>query len=67
VIVDPGGRDIRMAEPFLHLGDIGLVIERIGRGGGPQRVRANFKTEPAGIRPHQLIDAVRRDAFALRS
>jgi hypothetical protein len=24
--VDPGGSDIGVAEPFLHLGDIGLVI-----------------------------------------
>ena len=32
VIVDPRGGDIRMAEPFLHFCDVGLVIERIGGG-----------------------------------
>ena len=27
MIVDPSGGDIGMAEPFLHLGDVGLVID----------------------------------------
>jgi hypothetical protein len=29
VIVDAGRGDVG-AEPFLHLGDVGLVIERVG-------------------------------------
>jgi hypothetical protein len=33
MIVDAGGADVRMAEPFLHLGDVGLMIERVGGGG----------------------------------
>jgi hypothetical protein len=32
VIVDAGGGDIGVAEPFLHFGDVGLVIERVGGG-----------------------------------
>ena len=30
MIVDSGRRDVGMAEPFLHFGDICLVVERIG-------------------------------------
>ena len=29
-----------MPEPLLHLGDVGLVVERVGRGRGSQRVHA---------------------------
>ena len=29
VVVDSRGGDVRLAEPFLNLGDVGLVIERI--------------------------------------
>jgi hypothetical protein len=43
MIVNPRGRDVRMTEPFLHLDDVGLVVERVGRGGGPERVRAIVK------------------------
>ena len=32
MIVDPGGGDVGVAEPLLHLGDVGLVVERIGGG-----------------------------------
>lgn len=47
MIVDPGRRNVRMAKPFLHLGDVGLVIKVVGRRGGPERMRADFKPEPA--------------------
>ena len=33
VIVDARGGDVGVAEPFLHLGDVGLVVERVGGGG----------------------------------
>ena len=33
VIVNSGCGDIGVAKPLLHLGDVGLVIERIGGGG----------------------------------
>jgi hypothetical protein len=36
VIVDAGGGDIGMAEPFLNLGYVGCKIERVGGGGGAQ-------------------------------
>jgi hypothetical protein len=34
MIVNPRRRNIRVAQPFLNLGNIGLVVERIGRGNG---------------------------------
>ena len=30
MIVDPRGADVGVAEPILHLGDVGLVVERVG-------------------------------------
>ena len=45
VIVDAGRRDIGVAEPFLHLGDVGLMVERIGGGRRAQRVGANLEAE----------------------
>jgi hypothetical protein len=47
VIVDPGGGDVGVAEPFLHLGDVGLVIERVRSGGGPKRMGADLKASSA--------------------
>jgi hypothetical protein len=38
VIVNPGRRDVCMAEPFLDLGDVRFMIEGIGRGRGAQGV-----------------------------
>jgi hypothetical protein len=41
IIDDPRGGDVGVAEPFLNLGDVGLVVERIGGGRRAQRMRAN--------------------------
>jgi hypothetical protein len=30
-IIEPGRGDVRMAQPFLHFGDVGFVGEGIGR------------------------------------
>jgi hypothetical protein len=40
VIVDAGGGDVGVTEPLLDLGDVGLVVERIGGGCRAQRVNA---------------------------
>jgi hypothetical protein len=61
VIVDARGGNIRVSEPLLHLGNVGFVVERVGRGGRAQRVRANLETELRGVDAHQLVDAVRCD------
>ena len=54
MIVDSGCRDIGMAEPFLHFGDICLVVEGIGGGGRAQRVGADLEAERRRITAHQL-------------
>jgi hypothetical protein len=61
MIVNAGSGNIAVAEPLLDLGDIGLVVERIGGGRRAQRVRADLETEIRGIFPHQLVDAVGRE------
>ena len=61
VIVDPRGGDVGVAKPFLHLGDVGLVIERVGGGRRAQRMRADLEPELRRIGAHQLVNAVRRD------
>src|SRR5271165_2283039 len=61
VIIDARGGDVGVAKPFLHLGDVGLVIERVGGGGRAQRMRADLEAELRRIAPHQAIDAVGGD------
>jgi hypothetical protein len=48
-------------EPLLHLGDVGVVIERIGCGSRAQGMGPDLKSEPARISAHEFVDAVRRD------
>jgi hypothetical protein len=38
LIIHPSGRNIRMPQPFLHLGNVGLMGQGVGGGGGPQGV-----------------------------
>jgi len=45
VIVDAGGGNVGVAEPLLHLGDVGLVVERVGGGRRSQRMGADLKAE----------------------
>lgn len=44
VIINPSRRNIRMPQPFLNLGNIGLMIQSIGCRGRAQSVRPDFKT-----------------------
>ena len=50
-----------MPKPLLHLSDIGLVVERVGRSRRPQRMRPDLKSELRRVGANQLIDAVGRD------
>jgi hypothetical protein len=43
VIIDGGGGDVGVAEPLLHLGDVGLVIDRVVGGRGAQRMGADLE------------------------
>jgi hypothetical protein len=45
MIVNPRCGNVGVTEPFLYLGDIRLMIERIGGGRGTQRVGANLKSQ----------------------
>lgn len=62
-IVHARGRDVRVPQPLLHLGDIGVVFERVRRGRGSQRMRAesiDVDANHAGIPDQDLVDAVGR-------
>ena len=61
VVVNPRRGDVGVPKPILHLGDIGLVIEGVGGGRRPQRMRPDLETESGRVRTHKFIDAVRRD------
>jgi hypothetical protein len=61
MIVDAHGADVGMAEPFLHLGDVGLMIERVGGGGRAQRMCADLEPKRGGMNPHRFVYAVCRD------
>ena len=61
MIIDPRRGDVGVPKPLLHLGDIGLVIERVGGSGRAQRMRADLKTERGRVGAHQLVNTVRRD------
>jgi Transposase DDE domain group 1 len=61
VIVDPRGGDVGVAKPFLHLGDVGFVIERIGGGRRAQRMGADLEPELRRVRARQLVEAIHGD------
>ena len=55
-------------QPFLHLGDIGLVLQRVGRGGGAHGVGADTvdrarKVGEQGVVAHQAIDRIGMQRF----
>ena len=66
VVVDPRRRNIRVPQPLLDLGDVGLVIERIGGDRGAERMRADLEPQLRRIFPHHPIHPVRRDRLARR-
>ena len=49
-----------MAEPVLNAGDVGLVLEGVGGGGGPERVYDAFRGDggEGGVLADELVDAV---------
>ena len=49
VIVDARSSDVRVAEPFLNLGDVGLVVERVGGGRRAQGMSADLEAEQRRI------------------
>jgi hypothetical protein len=66
-IVEPGRADIRVAQPDLDFGDIGVMLKRISRGCGPQTVYAQpVNVDARRLCPmgHDLVDAVTRNGPA---
>jgi len=51
VIIDARRGDIGVTKPFLHFGDVGLVIECVGRGRCAQRMRADLEAKTVFHRP----------------
>lgn len=49
-----------MAEPPLHLCNVGLVIKSIRGGGAAQCVGADLKSQGQGVAAHEFVDAAGR-------
>jgi len=47
-----------MPEPLLDLGNIGIVIQRIGGGGGAQCMGTDLEAQSEGIAAHKFVDAI---------
>ena len=60
-IVNAGSGNIGVSEPFLDLGYVGVVVEGVGGGSGPQCVGADFETQRQRIAADEFIDAIRGD------
>jgi hypothetical protein len=45
MIVDARCGDIGVSQPLLNLGDISLIVERIGCSRRPERMGADFKAQ----------------------
>ena len=65
VVVGPRRRYIRAPKPFLNLGDVGLMVEGIGRRGCPERMSPNLEPERCRVLPHDLVDLIRRDCLGV--
>src|SRR4051812_23882107 len=61
MIVDARRGDVGVPKPLLHLGNVGLMIERVGGSGRTQRMRADLEAERSRVGAHQLVNAVRRN------
>jgi len=62
-VVEASGRDVRMAEPFLHLGNVSLVFERVRGGGCTQAMHAESvdgNLRLLRIGEYAFVDAVGR-------
>jgi hypothetical protein len=68
MVVDPGGRDFRMAQLLLHRRNVCFVLKRVGGRHRAQAVHAEAVDRDLrlhGVREHDLLNAVRCDG-ALR-
>ena len=59
-VVEAGGADVGVAEPVLDASDVGVVLEGVGGGGGPEGVDDALHGNGGrrGVLPDELVDAV---------
>ena len=59
-VVEAGGADVAVAEPVLDASDVGLVLEGVGGGRGPEGVDDALHGDGGGrgVLPDELVDAV---------
>jgi hypothetical protein len=53
-IIEPRSCDVCVTKPFLNFRDAGLIVERIRRRCGAQRVSPNAESERRGVVPSDL-------------
>ncbi len=67
-VIEAGGGNIGVSQPLLHLGNICLMIQGIGGGGGTKRMhpQAFDAGQPnlVGVGLHEFVDPVRGHAAA---
>jgi hypothetical protein len=54
-----------MPQPFLHLGNVGVVIEGVGRGRRAKRMRPDLEAQPEGVPPDPQGISLRNRKFHL--
>ena len=52
-----------MPQPFLHLGDVGVMIERISRARRAKCMCPDLEAQSQRVSPHQLVDPVGGDGI----
>jgi len=57
-IVEARRRDVGVTQPLLHFGDVRLVLERVGRRRGAQRVRADRDAEFLRVVAHEFVNPI---------
>lgn len=63
-VVHAHGRDVRVPQQLLHVGEVCVVLKSVGGGRSAQRVRSepfDVDADDAGIPDHYLVDVGRRD------
>jgi hypothetical protein len=60
-IINPGCCNVGVPQPFLDFGNVGVVVKRIGGGGGAQRMGADLESQSASITADEFVDTVRGD------
>ena len=63
-IVDRRRRAVRVTQPLLYLGNVGFVIERVGRRCCTQSMHLDLNAMSRRVLPHQVIHPVRGSGIA---